>query len=192
MRLFLAVDVDEAVRRAVAQIVGRVRAAFEQQDRSLARSVKWTDPSLVHVTLHFFGEVDAETAGVLRAACARPWPAAPFDLAFGGLGAFPRSGPARVVWLGVRRGGPELTAVHELARERLGTLPVTLDPRSLSPHLTLGRFRQPPRLDVGEALRRVGDLDGGSCRVSGLTLYSSRLSPDGPKYAAEARGGLAP
>lgn len=191
MRLFLAVDVDEAVRRAVAQIVGRVRAAFERRDPGLARSVKWTDPGLVHVTLHFFGEVDAETARALRAACSRPWPAAPFDLEFGGLGVFPRSGSARVVWLGVRRGGPELAAVHGVARDRLGALPVTLDPRPLSPHLTLGRFRQPPRLDVDEALRRVGDADAGSCRVSGLTLYSSRLSSEGPKYAAEARGGLA-
>ncbi len=192
MRLFLAVDVDDGVRRAVAQIGGRVRAVFEQEDRGLARSVKWSDASLVHVTLHFFGDVDAEAARELRAACSRPWPAAPFDLGFGGLGVFPASGPSRVLWVGVRQGALELAAVHELARDRLAALPVTLDCRPLSAHLTLGRFRQPPRRDVGGMLRRVGEVEAGSCRVSDLTLYSSQLSPDGPKYAVEGRGGLAP
>lgn len=190
MRLFLAVDVDPAVRREVGRIAAALREEFDRNDRGLARDVKWTDPGLMHITLHFFGEVAADVARALREAIAGPWPASPFSVGVAGLGVFPPSGTARVLWIGVREGARELAALHTLAADRLDALPVALDRRPFSAHLTLGRFRQPTRRDVRPLLSAVGEAVAGSSVISGVTLYSSRLSARGPTYEVEARGAL--
>lgn len=190
MRLFLAVDVDAAVQAGIGRIAEGVRAAFDRTDPGLARGVKWTGPGLMHVTLLFFGEVGDDRARALCAACSRPWPAAPFRIRFGALGVFPATGPARVVWIGVNEGARELAALHALAVERLGPFVAARDRRPFSAHLTLGRFRQPPRHDVRGLLSDADEAHAGSSLVSGVTLYRSHLSSRGPTYEVETRGEL--
>lgn len=190
MRLFLAVDVDAAVQAEVGRIAVGVRAALDRTDPGLARDVKWTGPGFMHVTLLFFGEVGEDRAPALREACSRPWPAAPFRMGLAAPGVFPPTGPARVLWIGVGEGSGELAALHALAVERLEPFVTACDRRPFSAHLTIGRFRQPPRHDVRGLLSGVAAAHAGSSLVSGVTLYRSHLSPRGPRYEVEARSEL--
>lgn len=144
-RLFVAIELPEAVRREVARRV-------EEHRRDLPRA-RWTHPDALHLTLVFLGDVDdgavPRLADALAAAFARH---PPLTLQLLGAGTFPppspRGRPARVAWLGVRvEGGVErLRALHGdaalAAREAVGHQP---DRRPYSPHLTVARPKAPWR-----------------------------------------------
>ncbi len=167
-RLFLAIDVDEAVRETLGQIA--VEAA------GVLHGVSWVRPDRIHLTLHFFGNADGKTEQRIRGALAEPVPHAPFDLSFEKFGVFPSRGTPRVLWLGVRDG---LESVHRVQETIARRLDLT---GAFSPHLTLGRFRTPTR--AAEVHDRLAGLRAaaGPCRIDRVTLYESRLSPAGPAY----------
>jgi RNA 2',3'-cyclic 3'-phosphodiesterase len=188
VRLFLAVELDEAVRRAAADTARTLAAALDRQ--GIRRGVSWVAPENLHFTLHFLGEVDEPTSRAVVDRVSPALSAAPFDLALAGLGTFPPSGPPRVIWLGVAEGARELAAVHAEIGRRLEGLGVPLERRPLSAHLTIGRVKSPlgPRLhDVlaGASLAREA-----RCRVDHVTLFESRLSPRGATYSVIAAARL--
>ncbi|MCW5889854.1 MAG: RNA 2',3'-cyclic phosphodiesterase [bacterium] len=97
MRCFVAVEVPEDVRAALACAQERLRAAAPRAD------VRWSDAAKLHLTLRFLGEVvSARIASIedaLRLVAARHGPLA---LAAGGLGAAsPAPARPRVLWAGV-------------------------------------------------------------------------------------------
>jgi len=62
MRLFTAVDLDAAVRRAIGVEQRRLASGIDQDGR-----LKWIDPNRLHVTLVFLGEVaDADAARIVE------------------------------------------------------------------------------------------------------------------------------
>ena len=97
MRLFCAVAADEEVKAAAAGVVARLRSA--------PGDYRWVDPRDMHVTLRFFGETDParlpEIEALMREAASR---VAPFELTFGGVGAFDTFEDARVIWIGLDAG----------------------------------------------------------------------------------------
>ncbi len=120
MRLFVALEIPEPVRREVRRRMAGLRERLPR--------ARWVDPDVLHLTLLFLGEVApervADLAGRLGQAFAAH-PALPLRLAGGGT--FPAGRPARVSWIGVA-GPPELAplqaAVARAAREAL-ELPAT-------------------------------------------------------------------
>jgi 2'-5' RNA ligase len=166
MRLFCAVAADEEVKAAAAGVVARLRAA--------PGDYRWVDPRDMHVTLRFFGETDParlpEIEARMRAAASC---ASPFEIIFGGVGAFDSFEDARVVWIGLESG---LTPLKSLA-DALGYD----EPRPFFPHLTLGRRRRPAppqflaalNAEPALALRRFVDK---------ISLYASRPAPFGHAY----------
>ncbi|MDE2511798.1 MAG: 2'-5' RNA ligase family protein, partial [Elusimicrobia bacterium] len=107
----------------------------------------------------------------MRSAAAR---VAPFELTYGGVGAFESLEDARVVWVGLEAGHEPMKALADLLGRD--------EPRPFSPHLTLGRNRRaatPP--DFSSALRAepVWSL---SRRATAISLYASRPAPFGHAY----------
>ncbi len=180
MRLFAGIEIDDIVRERAAAIADSARAAL---DRAL--SIRWIPPQNLHITLWFFGEVPERGGADILNAIDEPFLESSFDLHLAGLGAFPRSGIPRVLWLGVRTGGDSLMRLHAELAARLHPLGLEPDRRLLSPHLTLARVKgvvsgaRPPEV---RALWRDLPADAGSCRVNALTLFRSRLSPKGAAY----------
>lgn len=169
MRLFYAAAADEEVKAAAAEVVARLRR--------LPAHYRWVDPRDMHVTFRFLGETPEESLpeveARMREAAAK---SAPFELVYGGIGAFESLNEPRVVWIGLDEGAEPM----ELIAKRLG-----LDePRPFSPHLTLGRRKRerepvPPeflaalRAEPPLALRR---------RVDRISLYASKPAPFGHAY----------
>jgi 2'-5' RNA ligase len=159
--------------------------------RAVANDVAWVGPDNFHVTLKFLGAVDGDRVSAVTEALASAARACPsFRLGIRGLGAFPSPARPRVLWAGIDAGAATAAALATRIDEALATLGFKQDPRALSPHVTLGRVRQPhaqPRLAEALAVTRdFGELD-----VAHVSLMRSDLSPRGARYTELAGAPLA-
>ena len=144
----------------------------------------WVAPANLHLTLKFLGAVPEDridaVAGALGEAIRD---AHPFQARMRGLGAFPSAGRPRVVWAGVTEGVSEMTALAQRVDAALAALGFPRDERPFSPHVTLGRVRQPGRNPAltdalaGEAAREFGQM-----HVPSASLMQSQLGPRGARY----------
>jgi 2'-5' RNA ligase len=192
MRLFVAFEVPEPVRREVRRRMAGLRERLPR--------ARWVDPDVLHLTLLFLGEVAPERVAALAGRLGDAFashPALPLRLAGGGT--FPPGRPARVAWVGVTAPpelGPLQAAVTQAAREALdppaapgGPSPgapnasTASDERPYRPHVTLARCPSPwPRGAVEKwAAAFPGEIGPPFLATRGV-LVESRLSPQGPRY----------
>jgi 2'-5' RNA ligase len=171
----VAIPLDAAVRARLASAAGDLRAS--------ARGVAWVAESNLHVTVKFLGGVAPSLlADVGRALGDALAPEPAFVLGLRGLGAFPAA-RARVIWAGLGGGGPSCAAIAERVERALEPLGFPRETRAFSPHVTLGRVRQPRRDEkLAAALRAAASADLGSTRVAAVSLIRSDLSPAGARY----------
>lgn len=184
MRLFVAVDLAEPLRRAVARTADRLRDCGVDDP---PRTIKWVDPANLHVTLHFLGEVARSRVPALLQALSPPLAAPSFDMGVGRAGVFPLRGGPRVIWIGITPGAVALEAVHRELAARLAVGAFAIDDRPLQAHVTIARVRQPPRADLRVLVAGAVIDDVGLCRVTAATLYRSHLGPGGPAYEPQLR-----
>jgi len=187
MRLFVAAEVNEAVRTRAAEIAAILRAA---NDRDGRRSVSWVAAENLHFTLQFIGETDPAHVQRIVDQLALPFDLPPFDLTIAGAGTFPPSGPARVVWLGVTAGGAALSALARAVNQRLDEIGLPREDRPFRAHLTLGRVKGATGARFRDAVTQARDLPVGACTVSHVTLFDSRLSPRGSTYSVVTTSAL--
>jgi RNA 2',3'-cyclic 3'-phosphodiesterase len=181
MRLFIAIELDDQARVAIAMEQKRLKRILGEDTRS---TLKWVNPEHMHLTLAFLGEVDDGRSEALIDAMRQPIARPPLTMAFGGIGVFPPHGAPRVLWLGVSAGGPGVIDIQRDVAERLRTLHFELEARPFHPHLTLARWRDSrpsdrrrlTGVDKPDAVARMG--------AAAVTLVHSRLSSNGPTYTA--------
>ena len=188
MRVFIAVEIDEAVRRRAAQLSRALASALDQGgDR---RSVAWVAPQNLHLTVRFLGEVDVAAVEAVKGRLAPPFYIPAFEVGLSGLGTFPSAGPPRVVWLGVSNGAGALSDVSREIDARLAGLGLPTEERGFHAHLTLGRVKSPVGRRLRDAIAAAGAADAGRCLVDHVTLFESRLSPSGATYSVIATSRL--
>jgi 2'-5' RNA ligase len=197
MRLFVAVDLDEVVRREVGDLIHgmRVRARDGRSTR-----ITWVVPERLHLTLHFLGEVEPEAAARLAERVAAPIDLPAFRVVFGGVGTFSARGRPNVIWLGVRKGREPLIALHSIVGQRLKAVGCELEDRRFSPHLTLARVKQTSARGLSAVLvagqgtgpDRAGSWGLSPTVVSRVTLYESQLGRMGATHTVVATGLLRP
>jgi 2'-5' RNA ligase len=186
LRLFIAIDLDEAARAAIAEEQRRLKAAIG----STRATVKWVRPDQMHLTLVFLGEVaDARVQAIVEA-IDRPIVESPFDLAFAGVGVFPQRGAPNVLWIGASAGKAETIAVQRQLADRVAPLGIPLERRPFHPHLTLARLKGSRPSDQAAILRESGRNVVATTRIDHATLYQSRLSSHGATYTPLARATL--
>jgi 2'-5' RNA ligase len=171
-RLFLAVEVPLAVLNVVNAAVRPWRESFP--------AARWIPPENYHVTLKFLGRTAArltpwvgETVGAI--AGAHP----PATLQVRGLGAFPSTQRARVLWAGIDDPAGVLTG---LVADLETGLAESFRPevRRFHPHLTVARSEPPLRLPEPYA---GTTLASGSFVVDRVVLFRSHLQGRrSPKY----------
>ncbi|HEX9289411.1 MAG TPA: RNA 2',3'-cyclic phosphodiesterase [Anaeromyxobacteraceae bacterium] len=183
LRLFVAIEPPDLVRRRLAALQTELKRA------SGAADVRWVAVENVHLTLQFLGAVPEERVpAVKEAVAAAAERTRPLHLELHGTGGFPSARRARVVWAGVAGDvAPLAELVAELGR-RLAPLGFTPEERAFSPHLTLGRARDPRgAAGLAAALAQAASAPPAPWRASEIVLFQSHLSPKGPRYEALAR-----
>jgi 2'-5' RNA ligase len=169
LRLFVASEVPEGVRGAVAGAVAPVRERFPK--------ARWVPPQNQHVTLKFLGStyprlVDWVTATVGEVASRH----APFTTRVEGLGAFPNARRARVLWAGLENRG---SAFERLAADLDEALSKEFkaEKRAFTPHLTVARFEPTVVVDPDEIAFQSGPFE-----VGRIVLFRSHLRRPAPVY----------
>lgn len=176
MRTFIAIELPDAVRDALADLSSRLRKS--------GLRASWVRPDRMHLTLRFLGEVDIGQADRLRALLAHAYqPFEPFSLHVGRVGAFPNPRKPAILWAGVDPLEGSLSQVQAMAEESARSIGIPPETKPFHPHLTLARVkdrRNAPKLLP--YIEREQDFDGGSFSVRSVALFSSRLTPKGPIY----------
>ena len=178
MRLFVAIEVPEPVRREVRRRVDGVR------DR-LPRA-RWVDLENVHLTLLFLGETaEADVpalAAKLREAFAR---CPPLELRLADGGTFPPGRPARVAWVGLEAPEELQTLQADVTRAAVESLGFEPEDRPYHPHVTLARCPDPWRRDAIDKFKNAltGNIGPPFVADHGV-LLESKLSPKGARYPA--------
>jgi len=177
MRTFIAIDLDDSLKRALETLAGELRP--------FGGSVRWVGAAGMHLTLKFLGEIAepdaARVSSVLEEVAPRH---RIFALVLEGTGAFPpgRRDP-RVLWVGVAPGPPLLALQEDIERE-MEKLGFEREKRPFHPHLTLGRVKFPSRLDLlVQEMRKHQDQKFGEMSVQEFTFFQSTLKPSGAEYA---------
>lgn len=191
VRTFVSVELPDDDRRRLG--------ALQDEFRDHAVFLKWSAPQLLHITLHFLGNVPAARLPAVEDATRRSAASArPHRLELAGLGAFPSVRNPRVIWVGLQ-GGPgldQLMRLSEALERELEGAGFPREERPFRPHITLARTRDDisggDRRRVGETLTQVqarGEV-GGSFPVESLVVMRSDLQRTGPVYTPLAVAAL--
>jgi 2'-5' RNA ligase len=186
VRIFVAIDIDDAVRGTVTRFLDGVRG--------FAPDARWVQPESLHVTLKFIGEKSEEEVGEIKRGL-ETIAADTFEITFRGYGFFPSARAPRVFWIGIE-GGPKLTSLAAGVDETLARFDIAKEEHAYTPHLTLARGAggsgSPRRLKhdhpnsgfqrLQEKLAPLPAPEFGTMTAREFFLYRSQLSPGGSKY----------
>ncbi len=186
MRIFVALDIDDAIRQ-------RIRRLMEGA-AGFAPDARWVRPESLHVTLKFIGEKPDEAVEEIKRALSGIR-AKPFEITFRGYGFFPTPKTARVFWVGIES-GPALSSLAKTVDEATSVLGVPKEDHPFAPHLTLARGggrsgspRPNPRdtpnknfQHLQEKLAALPTSEFGTMAAREFFLYQSQLSRGGSRY----------
>ena len=171
-RLFIGVPTTADARAAIARILPK------NLPGKLVAPDKW------HFTLRFLGPTTREARDAIVARLSEAKLGSRFNVRFGELGAFPNAHRARILWLGLTKGGErlsELAAVAEGAARSAGFAP---EGRGFKPHLTLSRIDPPQAISALLAQKHRYDIE---MAVTALILCRSQLGGGPARYQEVAR-----
>jgi 2'-5' RNA ligase len=170
LRAFLAIPLPEDLRRRAEELQKELSPSLPD--------VRWVRPENLHLTLRFLPDLPEETVekiGQIMLSVGTLIP--PFHIDVTILGTFPGSTRARVLWLGIDGGAARGELFHALD-ERFATIGLPRETRPFTPHLTLGRWRQPWAIPQDLWQRRAA-LTLGDFRADRMILFESRLAASG-------------
>lgn len=176
MRTFIAIDLDESLKRALEMFAGELK--------NLTRSIRWVGSTGMHLTLKFLGEIsEADAARVSTALEGTAARHGVFTLVLEGTGTFPPGRRAlRVLWAGAIPVPPLLSLQEDIERE-MASLGFEREKRPFHPHLTLGRVKSASGLDA--LVQEIGQQQNrkfGEMSVQKFIFFQSTLKPSGAEY----------
>ena len=188
IRSFVAIELSEEAKRGLV----RLRRELERNEH---RFVKWVDPTGIHLTLKFLGNIRTErVAEITEALRGAAQGIPPFHLEISGLGAFPSLGQPRVLWVGVRGELEKLSRLQQNIDSTLATLGFAGEERPFVPHLTLARLREGTspveKRSFGALVGSAIFEDRYSVEVEAVRLMRSQLTPTGAIYTCLSVVGL--
>ena len=170
VRTFVALELSESVR-------GQLKEAQDVLRTSTSR-LTFVDPTLIHITVKFLGEVD-EKMLVRISDALKQIAFQPFSVAAGTVTV---NNPKRphTVWCAIddKGNGERLLSLVEDVLTPLG---FPRESRKFTAHATVARVKDSdPSLFT--VLNQLKGRTYGECLVSGLKLKKSTLTPRGPVY----------
>ncbi|OPX62751.1 MULTISPECIES: RNA 2',3'-cyclic phosphodiesterase [unclassified Methanoregula] len=170
VRAFIALELPHEIR-------DRLKGA---QDilRTCPARLTFVNPSLIHITLKFLGEVAEKDIprleSALRAVSFQPFPVV--------VGTVTVNNPRRpfTVWCSILDNGRGRDLFNKV-EDRLEPLGFARETRGFTPHATLARIKTPDPA-LMSVIRSMEEATYGDCVISGMKLKKSTLTPRGPVY----------
>ena len=186
MRLFVALEVPEAVRENLASTRFAIQEDLPKQKSLKAPAhspgLRWVPTENFHITLKFIGQVGADEVAHITEELAKVRPEGFVKATFRGLGFTWRQHGGGVLWvtLAVSDGLNKLAAQISRRLEHLG---IPVEERDFLPHLTLARFKNSSELNaVRAAVSAHAATDFGSAQWAQFSLLESKLGIGGSQY----------
>jgi 2'-5' RNA ligase len=175
MRLFIAIDIKDNVRSAVAKLQQQLKSRMKNQN-----GLKWVEPEIMHLTLKFLGEADEsridEINAAVEIACADK---KVFEFNLSAVGTFGR--PAKVLWLGNEKPGEKIVKLAGDLEQALEELGFEKEDRPFSAHLTLCRVKDNGAdKNLPQILKNYTQVQIPQIVVDSVCLYKSQLTPHLP------------
>lgn len=169
IRLFVALDLPEHVRDRLTGLCNGVPG------------IRWVEPSDMHLTLRFIGEVEEPLLPDIDHALSTVRSSS-FSLILEGVHIFGDRRRLRTLWAGIHP--CELLSGLQLKIES-ALVKAGLDPehRKFHPHVTLARLKGMKADKLGAYLQANAAFKSETFSLSEFTLYSSRLGRAGAVYA---------
>ncbi len=188
VRSFIAIELPDKVKAGLVQLEAQLKLGKPP-------SVKWVDPSGIHLTLKFLGNIAVDripeiTKAMEKAAQGIP----PFHLEVKGLGAFPNLKRVQVAWVGISGEVDKLGQLQQRIESNLVPLGFTAESRPFTPHLTLARLRDraspEERQGFGQLIASTRFETVYTMQVDCINLMRSQLTREGAIYSRLSSVGL--
>jgi 2'-5' RNA ligase len=178
MRTFIAIELPEEIRNALAQLQDRLKKS--------GADVKWVEPKNIHLTLKFLGEInDNQLEKIVKILEGVSGGQKGFLMRLSSVGAFPNMNYPRVIWIGIDQGERETKEIAKELEDRIVSVGIPKEERPFSSHITIGRVRSFLNKDkLASELKSINSLEAKEVAVTKITLFKSTLSPKGPVYEA--------
>ena len=169
-RCFLALPLDEVAIADLADLMSGVQI----------EGLRPTRPENLHVTLKFLGDVDdPDLPGLIGALQNVAQECQAFELSLTEIAYLPTPRRPRVLAAAMDR-PPPMIQLFNWIEEAVADLGFPREGRAFNPHITLGRFRNPPRRLPSPA---VFQLSPTTIPVDRFVLMQSTLGGQAPTYA---------
>ncbi len=179
IRSFIAIEIPDFIR---SQIAG-----LQDEMRRFHAHVSWVNSRNIHVTLKFLGDIQEslvpQIGDVLGEISSR---ARPFEITIENLGFFPNARRPRVLWVGVTD-PQQLERLFREIEDGLSRLGFAREKRGFTPHLTIGRVRNPGRIREVVGQMQTLSFQPGSFEAEAVSLIKSTLKPTGAVYESLGR-----
>lgn len=175
MRLFIAIEIPDAIKAELTKLQTELRRA--------GADVGWTKPENIHLTLRFLGEVGEWQLDDLKRLCTET--AAefqPFTLRLKDTGYFPNFRQPRVLWVGLAGEIGTAEELQERLEERLISIGFVQQDKAFKPHLTIGRVKSAKNVKPLVAKVEMYSLPEMAFEVGEIVLMKSDLHPAGALY----------
>jgi 2'-5' RNA ligase len=181
MRCFIAIDIDEQIRKDLGGLQDELKGKADVRKGD----VKWVNPDVMHLTLKFLGEIrdeqSVEVCNITRDVAGRH---RSFDVDVKTVGSF-GGRSARVLWIGAGQNCQELLQLQEDLERQLESAGWPREGRKFSAHLTLCRIRNAKAgIKLAQMVRQYENFDLGTMSADSVSVYQSELTPKGPIYTS--------
>jgi len=179
MRVFIAIDIDEQIRKALGSLQNELRSKVDIKKSD----VKWVNPDNIHLTLNFLGEIkDVQAVDVCNITKEVASRHESFELALETVGHF-GGRSARVLWVGTGQNSDNLLQLQGDLEEQLASAGWPKETRKFSGHLTLCRVRNSKAgVKLAQMTEGYKDFKLGTISADSVSVYQSQLTPKGPVY----------
>jgi RNA 2',3'-cyclic 3'-phosphodiesterase len=180
IRSFIAIELTQEVKQALAGLQSKLKAASNPQ-------VRWVDSGSIHLTLKFLGDIDSSSTGKIAETLAEATGGTrPFNIAVSGLGVFPNAMRVQVVWVGLTGELDKLNQLQKRIEDGLVPLGFKAEGRTFTPHLTIARVRDftspDARKQLGQLIAKTVFDVKYTIKVNAVHLIKSQLTREGPIY----------
>ncbi|MHC4204533.1 MAG: RNA 2',3'-cyclic phosphodiesterase [Planctomycetota bacterium] len=179
MRCFIAINIDEQIRKALARLQNELqgKADIKRSD------AKWVNPENIHLTLKFLGEIkDEQVVEVCNITGDVAGRHESFELGVESVGHF-GGRSARVLWVGTGQNCEKLLQLQQDLEQQLDLAGWPREARKFSGHLTLCRIRNARAgIKLARMISEHKDFKLGTMPADSVSVYQSQLTPQGPIY----------